>query len=896
MPRSQLRICILHVSAVAVRRLKNGPITANACIACRKVKMKCVFEAGETVCKRCVRLQCECVLEKHRRGRKVGTKLNRTNGKVVTHPPASAGLTSMGTPPSSFYDPVVPSPSAAPHTEAASSFPGTHYSEYQHQPPQQPTSQLRQPLSNQQHHQPPEPPDYSTPVSAYGPATVSHTPNEPLKIDSSSECGIDGTPLTHRSTANTAFSGSRIDSTSRNSFWTKGKGFQPPDLLNEQATMGKFSLKTILSVEDEDIRPGSSSTKQYAADIGPEDAGNDPINQRILSISTAMSLFDNFMQKFNPWIAQFDPSLYTFSYVRSRSTFLLTAILAAAAKAFSPELKKPLQNLARSLHTESFVQGTKSVEVVHATLLLTYWKEPDDTRAWLITGYIIRMCMELGWHQLPFHREDDDHWEPKELEVRKERDVERLWLLLFVYDRSISLQTGKPWMIERSDFIIDSSNWYTHSLATNNDKLLCGFVNLRLFTSETLKLVHPKYLWRGPRAYNMPESEVLFESMETDLQRWRNRWYRICCTSSEYCHGFLIRFYGAHLRLSFYSIPLQPKMLTTINTQSYDRRPLWVCFVSAREMLQLLTEPELQPSLHFCQDSIHVMIAYATAFLLKACLSGGGNNIHNVLQLSVMDSLRGVSAVFKNHKASSNTGLLQAKFLDNVIRELEKKIASSSENTSTSSGQHLGPQSPQSLNKLSPYSHLPPGPSLSGSGQRPNFSNLSGEFRQQQPLSLPPPAQHHTQPPQQSNSLGWASSSQQELPQLINSPSVGKQSGPSFPISLPSKTSESPWTNDRQPLSTALPRLQPQQLPPGPHAQEQDTLMTSYSIDMSEQQQRTPRILQPQSASSQQQQQQMDYFNDDHIMNNNSIWETLIAEAGFNVETGAFMQPNTSDM
>lgn len=93
-----------------------------------------------------------------------------------------------------------------------------------------------------------------------------------------------------------------------------------------------------------------------------------------------------------------------------------------------------LKDHAENLFTESFRRGDKSPEVVQAILILTYWKELDDTRAWLSVGYAIRLSMDLGWHNLS--PGTDQYLDTlTSLEQRKKRNVERTWLVLFVYDR-----------------------------------------------------------------------------------------------------------------------------------------------------------------------------------------------------------------------------------------------------------------------------------------------------------------------------------------------------------------------------------------------------------------------------------------------------------------------------
>ncbi|KAF2996279.1 hypothetical protein E8E13_005006 [Curvularia kusanoi] len=142
------------------------------------------------------------------------------------------------------------------------------------------------------------------------------------------------------------------------------------------------------------------------------------------------------MRHLNPFVSQLDPELHTLSYVRVSSSFLFTAVLTAAAKLLHAPLYASLSALAEDLFVECFRGGTKSVEIVQAILILTYWKKPDDSRAWLSVGYATRMAIELGWHQLG----GDEMKAPanaSELTIRKFRNLERTWLVLFVYDRRL---------------------------------------------------------------------------------------------------------------------------------------------------------------------------------------------------------------------------------------------------------------------------------------------------------------------------------------------------------------------------------------------------------------------------------------------------------------------------
>lgn len=142
----------------------------------------------------------------------------------------------------------------------------------------------------------------------------------------------------------------------------------------------------------------------------------------------------SFMKSLNPFICVLDPALHTITYVRERSSFLLTVILAAAARSSNPQLHPDLHKHSEKLFVDSFARNAKSTEVIQAIVLSTYWKQPDDTRSWSTIGYCIRLCMELGWHKLAVES-DEDGPVLSELERRQKRNVERTWFVLFVYDR-----------------------------------------------------------------------------------------------------------------------------------------------------------------------------------------------------------------------------------------------------------------------------------------------------------------------------------------------------------------------------------------------------------------------------------------------------------------------------
>ncbi|KAL4881817.1 hypothetical protein BJY04DRAFT_207301 [Aspergillus karnatakaensis] len=513
--------------------------STNACLPCRKVKMKCATTRGKTACDRCSRKALECLFREHRRGRKPGVRLARKSRD------------SQG--------------------------------------------------------------------------AIKHPQDEPLHIRERDP-----------------------------DFWAEPDGFQPHSLLNRLAMRGKFSLQNILSVEPE---PRDSRPRASAVQISPDD----PVLLGLINTQVALSFLDYFMQKLNPYISQLDPALHSFEYLR-KSPFLLTTVLTAAAKAFQSGLYPTLHAHAERLFADSFRRGDKSTEIIQAILLLTYWKEPNDTRAWISVGLAIRIAMDLGWHRLS--TKNNQEADSNETTRREQRNIERTMLVLFVYDRSLSLQTGKPWMIEKSEFIESAESWWKHPLAIPNDRLLCSFVTLRLLTADTFDLLVP--VKQSPASRH----ERLLASLHEHIHLWQRKWLEVVHHEQPMeiltCHSFLIRLYGCHSRLQLSSIPLQSLRPGDLNSPAV----FWLSYETAVEMLQLIADSS--PVLYLAQDPIHVMTAYAAIFLIKLLLSSPLMRTPEIEQ-SAKATIRDVATTFGALSGPPTSSCsYQARFLENILSEFDR--------------------------------------------------------------------------------------------------------------------------------------------------------------------------------------------------------------------------------
>jgi hypothetical protein len=160
------------------------------------------------------------------------------------------------------------------------------------------------------------------------------------------------------------------------------ESFFPAKLIRRENQRNSF-FRTILNPEESpaDSGPSNRGTSYTPPQIrlAPLPSGlNDPITAGIINEEGAKMLFDLIYLRLNPFINLFDPALHSVTYVRSKCPFLFTTLIMAGCKFFKPEIFKPCQKLANDFAVRAFAEAWKRVEVVQAFACLTYWKDPDD--------------------------------------------------------------------------------------------------------------------------------------------------------------------------------------------------------------------------------------------------------------------------------------------------------------------------------------------------------------------------------------------------------------------------------------------------------------------------------------------------------------------------------------
>lgn len=108
------------------------------------------------------------------------------------------------------------------------------------------------------------------------------------------------------------------------------------------------------------------------------------------------------------------------------------------------------------------------------------------------------MAVELGLNRyVPVPSTNESEFQRLE-----RRNRERTYLVLFVHDRSLSIQTGRHWMLPEDDLVRNSTTWHEGggSSIRPEDVIVAAFVSLRRIAVCSLNslLVHTyAHAWQG---------------------------------------------------------------------------------------------------------------------------------------------------------------------------------------------------------------------------------------------------------------------------------------------------------------------------------------------------------------------------------------------------------------
>ncbi|RDX45463.1 hypothetical protein OH76DRAFT_1534309 [Lentinus brumalis] len=532
---------------------------ARACTVCRQAKMKCVgAEDGTKRCQRCQRSGAECVFEKHRRGRKPGSKLSEASkmlrrlekglNNAKAKQPSNAGLSQASTSAASFSQDSPPSGPSYAGPSGNGSLSG-HQSD---------DDQMDEDEDDR-------------PDEALYPANVIRTAQRSSFLD----IVMNKDPADHSPPH-----GSPVDRASH----------APHKQPSQSPTRSQGSP---LPKPSSSFFPHPPKT---------------PVEAGIILEEEVATFFDLFFLRLNPFINLFDPALHSASYVRSRSPFLFTTMLMAICKFFRPASYPAVKQLADEWCVYTFSEMQESVEIVQALACMTYWKEAGDKKTWYYIGMASRMAIALRLNR------QSRQLNETELQMRERRNKERTYLVLFVHDRSLSMQTGNAWMLQEDELVQRCRSWHEEGPLRREtrpeDVIVAAFTHLRLIGSHATDAMY------NHNRTTLVESELI--KLNAELDDWISIWESEMHKSplADPFHVSFLLFFQSHVRLFLNTFGLNPKMEMGRSPSSSEA--VRQCLNSARTNLAIVSKEFAGTHvLRYGQESITVMSAYAAIVLLR---------------------------------------------------------------------------------------------------------------------------------------------------------------------------------------------------------------------------------------------------------------------------------------
>ncbi|GJE88589.1 Zn(II)2Cys6 transcription factor [Phanerochaete sordida] len=220
--------------------------------------------------------------------------------------------------------------------------------------------------------------------------------------------------------------------------------------------------------EDEDVglaNPDFFLPKGSAPEKAPAEQDVPHIlRSGLITIDEAKQLIQIYWDYMNLSVSLLDPAIYTMEYLVVHSPFLFTVICGIASRFHTekPGLYQKAMHFARLAAGTALIGGQKSVDVVHAYILLALYPVPsrkwEDDRSWIYLGVAIRIAMDLNLHH-PVTAKPRN-----EMHARVLLNRTRAWLNCFNLDRSTGSQYGKGPIISNTDYVANrSGEWWNSS-------------------------------------------------------------------------------------------------------------------------------------------------------------------------------------------------------------------------------------------------------------------------------------------------------------------------------------------------------------------------------------------------------------------------------------------------
>ncbi|TGO86505.1 hypothetical protein BPOR_0298g00080 [Botrytis porri] len=389
-----------------------------------------------------------------------------------------------------------------------------------------------------------------------------------------------------------------------------------------------------------------------------------------------------------------DPSVHTAEFVRSRSAFLMTSMLAASAlfipsgEALSKRLSKHSKHLAHYVTSKRY----RSPEIVLAFMVNIPWMLPeehwadDETCSYMAMAHSIALDVSLNKIivqntinlQITIPKSDCmtarkaldmdgfievdpvTRWGQKLIRRR-----ERVWLALFNLDRGVCLARGRAFTVQISHFIATCDAWHNSNLADTWDGSIVASSVLRRDIAKIITCIKDTCDKTASTVLEGHDiAQTLRQTIDGFFDHWYSTWTPEIGRNKDLRLPPYVEILVSHTRLAIYSNVLNyPTKFSAVS--SYFRS---AGLSSALNVMRAAVQGE--PLLKSMPNNTAIMVSFSACFALHlstmtANKNSGLRESINVLIEETADVLERIGNITPHRKGSS---ALYGRHLKEIIR------------------------------------------------------------------------------------------------------------------------------------------------------------------------------------------------------------------------------------
>ncbi|KAJ8065472.1 hypothetical protein OCU04_006155 [Sclerotinia nivalis] len=376
----------------------------------------------------------------------------------------------------------------------------------------------------------------------------------------------------------------------------------------------------------------------------------DPVNIGLVTEEEVTMLIEYFYADLSHTRWGLDPSIHTADFVRSRSAFLLTSMLAASAL-FIPlgaALSKRLSNHSKYLAQHVISKRFRSPEIVLAFMVNIPWMSPekhwaeDETCSYMALAHSIALDVSLN-KIIISNANSLQTAVPKSdcIRARKALDMdgfvdvdpttrwgqkllrrrERIWLALFNLDRGVCLARGRAFTVQISLFVETCDAWHNADIADTWDGSIVASSVLRRDIAKiitSIKDTCDNTASTGLEGYGIAQS--LRQRVDEFFNHWYSTWTTEIGQDKDLRLPPYVEILVSHTRLAIYSNVLNYPTQTSAISHFFRSAGL----SSALNVMRAAVQGE--PLLKSMPNNTAIMVSFSACFALSLSTMTAKNN------------------------------------------------------------------------------------------------------------------------------------------------------------------------------------------------------------------------------------------------------------------------------